>query len=43
MQAVATGQYRPPLDQRLPVALRQLIERCWHHDPHQRPEMGQVK
>ncbi|GFR44342.1 hypothetical protein Agub_g5559, partial [Astrephomene gubernaculifera] len=39
---VAQG-YRPPLPQRWPEPVKQLLAGCWHQDPAQRPSMGEVK
>ena len=38
MMAVAQRRYRPPLEADCPRMLCDLMQRCWHHDPFQRPE-----
>jgi serine/threonine protein kinase len=40
-QAVLNG-VRPQIPPRCPHELRELIERCWHHDPLQRPRASDL-
>ena len=40
--AVAAG-YRPPLSPHLPLALKELFERCWAANPSLRPDMRTVE
>jgi Protein tyrosine and serine/threonine kinase len=40
-QAVRDG-FRPPLDRGWPRQVNELLARCWHHDPAQRPPMDEV-
>ena len=42
MWAVSDGK-RPPLFQNCPPALEELLERCWHQEPDQRPSMRAVE
>jgi len=34
--------HRPPLCDAMPLRLRELLQRCWHSDPVQRPSMAEV-
>mmetsp|Transcript_23620 Transcript_23620/g.37358 ORF Transcript_23620/g.37358 Transcript_23620/m.37358 type:complete len:397 (-) Transcript_23620:188-1378(-) len=43
MDRVVNGNERPPIPKRWPLALGQLLQRCWAPNPNDRPPMGQVK
>jgi serine/threonine protein kinase len=39
---VVTHGWRLPLPQAMPERLRQLISRCWHANPNERPEFSEI-
>lgn len=43
MDRVVKGNERPAISEEWPLALGQLLQRCWAPDPNDRPPMDQVK
>lgn len=43
MRMVVHDRYRPPLDNKIfPDPVKELIEKCWAHDPEKRPEFDEI-
>ena len=40
-ETVSSGVRPEPVPEE-PAGVRELMESCWHHDPHQRPTMKEV-
>lgn len=42
LDAIANNNLRPTISDTVPIAIKVLIQRAWHHDPEKRPSMNKI-